>query len=489
MRDRTPYLSVVTRLDRSALIVALLVTACGTPASPSPTVDASQAAPSPISSSAGTPSARATISPSTAATPTKPSFSVATYPVPSGSHPHDVAPAADGGVWYTAQGSGELGWLDPESGDVREVALGAGSAPHGVIVGPDDAAWVTDGGLNAIVRVDPETLQVEPFPLPAQSSNANLNTAAFDGDGVLWFTGQAGLYGRLDPSTGVIEVFEAPRGQGPYGITATPTGEIYYSSLAGSYLGAVDRASGAVEVIDPPTAGAGLRRAWSDSTGRIWVSEWFAGQVGVYDPGTGAWQEWRLPGDAPQPYAVFVDETDAVWLTDFGANAIVRFDPATETFTSFPAESQPAEVRQLLGRPGEVWGAESAADQLVVVRTSDRPIPATPARSAARLASLPAMVGSCVELRRAEGWSTCGSRPGRGHAGPSRRSRRQLTTGPPCSSGGSMPSSSSLIRTRILSFAPRGMADSSMPTRRARRSCACWMSTSVTTSRQRSRRR
>jgi virginiamycin B lyase len=26
------------------------------------------------------------------------------YPVPAGSRPHDVAPARDGGVWYTAQG-------------------------------------------------------------------------------------------------------------------------------------------------------------------------------------------------------------------------------------------------------------------------------------------------------------------------------------------------------------------------------------------------
>jgi streptogramin lyase len=26
-------------------------------------------------------------------------------------------------------------------------------------------------------------------------------------------------------------------------------------------------------------------------------------------------------------------------------------------------------VRQLLGRPGEIWGAESAADKLVVIRT------------------------------------------------------------------------------------------------------------------------
>lgn len=32
--------------------------------------------------------------------------------------------------------------------------------------------------------------------------------------------------------------------------------------------------------------------------------------------------------------------------------------------------SEPANVRQLLGRPGEVWGAESGVDKLVVIRTS-----------------------------------------------------------------------------------------------------------------------
>src|SRR5215213_11467292 len=63
-------------------------------------------------------------------------LSIREYPVPAGSHPHDVAPARDGGVWYTAQGSGELGWLNPRTGRVREVPLGSGSAPHGVIVGP-----------------------------------------------------------------------------------------------------------------------------------------------------------------------------------------------------------------------------------------------------------------------------------------------------------------------------------------------------------------
>jgi virginiamycin B lyase len=296
-------------------------------------------------------------------------LTVREYPVPAGSRPHDVAPARDGGVWYTAQGSGELGWLDPKTGKTRHVALGKDSAPHGVIVGPDGAPWITDSGLNAIVRVDPKTRRVRRFPLPASAGYANLNTAVFDRRGILWFTGQSGIYGRLDPRVGKVRVFRAPRGEGPYGITATPSGDVYYASLAGSYLGRIDAAGATVRVLQPPTRGQGARRAWSDSKGRIWVSEWNAGKVAVYAPATGRWREWRLPGATPMPYAVYVDGADAVWLSDFGANALVRFDPKTEKFTRVRLPSSPANVRQILGRPGEVWGAESGVDKLVVVRT------------------------------------------------------------------------------------------------------------------------
>jgi len=294
-------------------------------------------------------------------------YTIQEYPVPT--YPHDVAPAPDGSVWWTAQRSGHLGKLDPETGETRLIALGARSAPHGVIVGPDGAPWVTDGGQNAIVRVDPTTEEVQVFPLPAERPNANLNTATFDLNGILWFTGQNGIYGRLDPTTGAMDVFDAPRGPGPYGISTAASGDVYYASLAGSYVGLIDLDSGAATALDPPTAGQGARRVWPDSQSRIWVSEWIAGQVALYDPATGEWREWPLPGPRrPMAYAVFVDDRDLVWLTDWGNNSLVLFDPATEEFQGFPLPSSPADIRQLLGRPGELWGAESGVNKLVVLR-------------------------------------------------------------------------------------------------------------------------
>lgn len=293
------------------------------------------------------------------------------FSVPFGSRPHDVAPASDGIVWYTAQGSGELGRLDPSTNQTHHIALGQGSAPHGVIVGPDRAPWITDGGLNAIVRVDPETEEVRVFPMPEHIGYANLNTATFDKNGTLWFTGQSGIYGRLNPSVGQIEVYDAPRGQGPYGISTAPDGSVYYASLAGSYIARIDLETGAANILEPPTPDQGARRVWPDSQGRIWVSEWNAGQLAVYDPTTQEWKEWRLPGSNPMAYAIYVDDKDMVWLSDFGANAMVRFDPVQETFSTFPLPSPQANVRQILGLPGELWGAESGSDKLVVIRTGN----------------------------------------------------------------------------------------------------------------------
>jgi virginiamycin B lyase len=290
------------------------------------------------------------------------------YQLPAGSFPHDVAPAPDGTVWFSGQLQGFAGRFDPQTGTLEKIPLGTAAAPHGVIVGPDGNAWLTEGGQNAIARVDAKTKAVKLFPLPAGFARANLNTLTFDGNGIMWFTGQSGIYGRADPKRGKVDAWKAPRGAGPYGIATTPSGDVWYASLAGDHIAQINTASAEVTVVDPPKKGVGPRRIWSDSKGMLWVSFWNSGAIGRYDPATKKWTTFPMPQSKSGTYSIYVDDNDQVWATDWMANAIQRFDPKTAAYTTFPSDKKGANVRQMLGRPSEVWGGESGTDRLVVIK-------------------------------------------------------------------------------------------------------------------------
>lgn len=309
-------------------------------------------------------------------------FTLSEFDVPKESHPHDVTvdPSKDGPVWYTAQGTGELGRLDPVTGDFTHFQLGnasgphaGGSAPHGIITGPDGRLWITDEFLKGIVRFDPKTEEIKVFPLPQHITANKLNTATFDKTGVLWFTDRSGNYGKLDPAEGIVHTWVAPRGEGPYGITTTPDGSVYFNSWTGNYTAKIDLKTGNLTILDPPTKESEPRRIWSDSKGQLWITEWAAGKLGKYDPADEKWQEWKLPGAKPKPYAVYVDENDKVWISNFGVEdgkqSMLRFDPETEKFDIIPLPSDHSNVRQIHGRDGEIWGAESGLDKIMVIRT------------------------------------------------------------------------------------------------------------------------
>lgn len=102
------------------LIVAALMTLGCTESEPSAVTTSTEATTDPntlAEGSTSSPAATTAGSSTTAALNPLPAeeFEVISFPVPAGSRPHDVAPADDGGVWYTAQGSGALGHLNPRS--------------------------------------------------------------------------------------------------------------------------------------------------------------------------------------------------------------------------------------------------------------------------------------------------------------------------------------------------------------------------------------
>ena len=174
-------------------------------------------------------------------------------------------------------------------------------------------------------------------------------------------TGQAGIYGRLDPRSGEMRVWDAPKGRGPYGIYHYADGAVYFASLAGSCIARIDTRTGAPTVIEPPTPDQGARRLWANSKGGVWVSEWSAGPIARFDPSTGRWQSWRIPGDSPRPYAIYVDEHDIVWLSDFGANTHPELRTDRRSIHD-PRKSQAPRQRLADRRPsGRGLGAQSRA--------------------------------------------------------------------------------------------------------------------------------
>jgi uncharacterized protein with HEPN domain len=55
-------------------------------------------------------------------------------------------------------------------------------------------------------------------------------------------------------------------------------------------------------------------------------------------------------------------------MRDVLIHGYMGVDPKTEQFTVLKSTSRNANVRQILGRPGELWLPESGADKLVVIR-------------------------------------------------------------------------------------------------------------------------
>ena len=162
----------------------------------------------------------------------------------------------------------------------------------------------------------------------------------------------------------------APRGHGPYGITTTPdgSGSIMLHWQAATLNAVFDPQTGEATILEPPTSGS----PGTGASGQI-RREGFGSASGTSEISAStirrrkAGPSTSFPAIGPHAYAVYVDDKGKVWVTDFGANAILSFDPESEAFESFPSDKPDAAVRQLNGRAGEVWGAKSGTDRLVVI--------------------------------------------------------------------------------------------------------------------------
>jgi virginiamycin B lyase len=276
----------------------------------------------------------------------------------------------DGVIWFSAPRLSAIGRVALDTGDVTFVSLGNGAKPKGLTLGPNGKLYACDGANDVIHQFDPATGDVVRHGVPP-GSFVDLGTAAFDGNGKLWFTGLTGYYGSLDPVTGNIEVKPVESGRGPFATTSASDGAVWFASHTGNLIARIDPANGGLEQVAMPPQLQGPKGLTSDRRGNIWVAVQKSGALARYDVATRRWSWWKLPGSGAKPYAVLVDSADRVWVSDTGQDRVLRFNATTARFVAAFNVQQRSMVKSLVERDGLVWAAESVGDRLIAIEAVD----------------------------------------------------------------------------------------------------------------------
>ena len=259
-----------------------------------------------------------------------------------GQRSRDPVQGTDGKIWFVGQFANLIGWINPDTNEIREFPLPAGAYPHTVTLDREGNAWWTGNKNGTIGKFDPKTEKHTVYNMPDPKVK-DPHTAEFDKKGILWFSAQQSDYvGRLDPATGDVKVWkvQTPNAR-PYAVKIDSKGNVWISCNGAPCLIRINPSTFEIAEFSLPLAGTTVRRLDIDSKDRIWYVNSGRGRLGVYDPDTGNAKEWDSPsGRSSHPYGIVVVD-DIVWYNESNVrpDMLVRFDPKTEKFQSWPIPS------------------------------------------------------------------------------------------------------------------------------------------------------
>ena len=287
-----------------------------------------------------------------------PSGKISEWPVPTPKFARDVAVAPDGSIYIAVMSGNRIARFDPVSQTFKEWELPAGSNPHGVMPDREGRIWFTGNGNGTLGLLDPASGKVSLFKTP--SGGGGPHTLVRDAAGDIWFTGQSGNYlARFerdgDGKTGKITEYKMPGG--PYGLTIDQQGNVWVCRYSADKLGKLDPKTGKISELGMGT-GSRPRRIATAPDGTLWVTLYGKGKLVQVDPvANKVLHEYALPAGANAgPYAVTVDAAGKVWVNEIESDSVVRFDPADGTMRVFNLPSKNVGIRTaVIDAQGRYW--------------------------------------------------------------------------------------------------------------------------------------
>lgn len=220
----------------------------------------------------------------------------------------------DGVAWATLQGDDQVARVELEGeGEPSPELIDVGERPAGVI-GALGSIFVADSGSGGLSRIDPESGAVTPLIIGAQEPRG----IAF-GAGSLWVSDAAGFVQKVDPDNPASsESFAA--GAEPRGLLVVED-QVWVANSGDGTVSRLDIETGEGEPVD--VGGEPLDLA-TDAEGRIWVANG-DGYVSSIEIATESVEEFRIEDSLGAPIGVAVGKE--VWVTTEG-NTVLPLDTA-----------------------------------------------------------------------------------------------------------------------------------------------------------------
>ena len=291
---------------------------------------------------------------------------ISEWPVPTPKFARDPAPGPDGNIYIAVMHGNRIARFDTKTKSFKEWMLPEGARPHGLVVAKDGKVFYTGNGNGTIGELDPASGKVIEHATPSRGGGPH--TAVIDERGDIWFTGQSGGYlGRLERASG--RMTEIPMSGGPYGLAIDQSGRIWVCRMGMNAMGIYDPKTGKTTALSTGPRSR-PRRVAAAPDGMLWVTYYGNGRLAKIDPrAMKVVKEYPMPaGNGAGPYAVTVDAAGRVWANEIDTDTVAVLDPATGQFRVIALPSKGVGIRKaIVDAQGRYWYMGSHNGRLGVI--------------------------------------------------------------------------------------------------------------------------
>lgn len=305
------------------------------------------------------------------------------YALPEPAKP--LYPTYDGGdhMWISDPSAPRLWRFNMESKEFDSFAFD-GMMSAFLTIDDRGMVWFTDISGGQIGSLDPISGEFSLIKIPQIEPAGVQSVMTFiqdDGNGDIWIavaTKDAIL--RYDTSRESFDTFRLDAESFPFALSLGPRGNVWFTTTG--HIGYVVPETGKIVEFVPDEPLASPESILFDGRGRVWVSEHAGSSLVRFDPVLETFE--RIPLYAPDglPYGMSTDKYGNVWVAQHVADVLVAYDPERDAQVQVPVPGNGSYVQFVASDgAGDVWFVGQERNSLAVASMQGVPSVQAPARS------------------------------------------------------------------------------------------------------------